>query len=465
MPLIDPVEIPALSTMSHVHFIAIGGAGMSGIAAGYLARGLRVSGSDQADSVILEDLRAAGAEVWVGHDAAHLSGADAVVVSSAIRADNVELVEAHRLGLPILHRSLALASLIQGSEVVSIAGTHGKTTTTAMCVAGLTEAGQDPSYVIGGTVLATGLGAHIGTGSVFILEADESDGSFRQYPTTIAVITGIEVDHSDNWGTLERYVEGFTQFATGKTVGTVILHGDDPGAARLGTYLREQGRTVISYGSSPDNDVRLTNIDLGARQASLNHEGKTYTLQLGVPGVHNLYNATAAYCVGHLLGADAEQFLTGLASFGGTARRFQVLGESQQITVIDDYAHHPTEVRATIAAARLVCGEGRVIVCFQPHLFSRTLAFADEFGQALAAADEVVVLDIYPAREDPIPGVTGKLVAESVEAHGGVIHYVPDFSDAPAYLANLGRPGDLILTVGAGSVTTIGPLLLARLGL
>ena len=465
MTLVQPQQIPAFSSLGRVHFIAIGGAGMSGVASGFLAQGAQVSGCDQTDSEALRALERQGADVWVGHDPGHLRDVDTVVVSTAVHDDNPELAQARRRGLPVLHRSLALASLIGRREALSIAGTHGKTTTTAMCVAGLTAAGDDPSYIIGGTVLDTGLGAHIGTSCAFIVEADESDGSFLQYPTQVAVITGIDADHLDNWGTPERYAQGFEAFATGESVALVILDADNEGARELGERLKAQGRSVMTYGETPGCDVRLTRISLNGSsgEALLTYGEWSAPLRVSLPGVHNLHNAAAAFCVGEVLEADRDGVLEGLASFHGTARRFQRVGEAGGITVIDDYAHHPTEVAATIAAARAVAGHGKVIVCFQPHLFSRTRIFADEFGAALAQADEVVVLDVYPAREDPVEGVTGELVSDAVRAHGGTVRYVPDMDDAVEALYPLAGPGDLILTMGAGSVTTLGPRLLARL--
>jgi len=466
MTLIQPQIVPVCSSLGRVHFIAIGGAGMSGVASGFLARGKNeVSGSDQVDSPVLQDLARQGARVWVGHDPSHLDGVDTVVVSTAIHEDNVELIEARRRGLPILHRSLALASLIGCRETVAIAGTHGKTTTSAMTVAGLVGAEADPSYVIGGTPLDTGVGAHIGACCAFIVEADESDGSFLQYHTQLAVITGIEADHLDNWGTPQRYAQGFEDFATGDTVSLVILDADNEGARALGERLQARGRAVMTYGEGEDCDVRLTQIQVhgSSSEARLVYGDWSAPLRINLPGVHNLHNAAAAFCVGEVLEVDREGVLAGLESFHGTARRFQRIGEAGGITIIDDYAHHPTEVAATLTAAREVAGESRVIVCFQPHLFSRTQIFADDFGKALAQADEIVVLDVYPAREAPIEGVTGEMVARAVELHGGRVHYVPKMEDALGVLAPLANPGDLILTVGAGSVTTLGPQLLRLL--
>jgi len=465
MTLIEPLPIPARDELGHLHFIAIGGAGMSGVAAAYLESGHVVSGCDQAGSVVLDELASRGARVFTGHDPAHLDGVDTVVVSTAIRAGNPELAEARRRGLPVLHRSLALAALMRDRSVVSVAGTHGKTTTTAMCVAGLTAAGADPGFVIGAALPGSGIGARAGSGDWFVAEADESDGSFLQYPTTVAVITGVESDHLDNWGTADAYAAGFGRFAAAPGVATVIHSADDPTSARLGAALAGSGRRVVSFGRSPHADVRILEPELfaGGSRARLAAGDWSADLRLAVPGLHNLSNAAAAVCVAEALRVPRDAFLRGLAAFQGTARRFQTVGEARGVTVIDDYAHHPTEVAATIAAARSVVGSGRVIVCFQPHLFTRTRDFAPQFGEALAAADAVVVLDIYPAREDPIPGVTGELVARAVAEAGGRVRYVPRLEDAVPALVGLAGPGDLILTVGAGSVTTLGAGLLAGL--
>ncbi|MCL2471302.1 MAG: UDP-N-acetylmuramate--L-alanine ligase [Propionibacteriaceae bacterium] len=465
MTLLLPQPIPSLADLGRVHFIAIGGTGMSGVASAYLARGLQVTGCDQSDSETMTDLVRQGAEVWIGHDPHHLASADSVVVSTAIRPENPEVVEASRLGLPILHRSVALAALMEGYEVVSVAGTHGKTTTTAMCVAGLRGAGEDPSYVIGGTLLDTQTGSHIGLGPRFVVEADESDGSFRQYPTQIAVVTSVDCDHLDNWGEPQSYAQGFDGFASAESVALVIVDADNPGARSLGESLACRGRCVMTYGQSESCDVRLTDIVLngGSSQAVVTHQDWSATLTINLPGLHNLHNACAALSLGLAVGADRQGFLAGLAGFHGTARRFQRVGQAHQILVIDDYAHHPTEVAATLEAARLVAGKGRVIICFQPHLYSRTREFADAFGAVLAQADEVVVVDVYPAREDPIPGVTGEVVAQAVASHSGHVTYVPLLADAADAVVRLAQPGDVVLTVGAGSVTSLAPQILAGL--
>ena len=467
MSLREPVELLDPSAVGPVYFIAIGGAGMSGVARIYHDLGVEVRGSDQVDSANLRDLASLGVQTWVGHDPSHLAGARTVVVSSAIRPDNPELVEAHRLGLRIWHRSAALAALMLGRGGVSIAGTHGKTTTTGMVATMLDCAGADPSYVIGSPLAATGMSSHLGGGEAFVVEADESDGSFLQYPSQIVVVTNVEADHLDNWGTPQAYFDGFVSMATRPEVRYVVTNADDPGAAELACRLEGTGTVrVVTYGESEQAEVRLVDLDLNGPTASatLVHGPTQGRLELQVPGRYNLSNAAAAYCVGSLLGISHQDLLTGIASFTGTLRRFQLVGRVADVSVFDDYAHHPTELRATLGAARrVVTGQGRVIACFQPHLFSRTRDFAGEFGSALTLADRVIVSDIYPAREDPIPGVTGELVHDAVIAAGGDSRYVPDKQDLPEALAEEVRPGDLVTTLGAGDVTLVGPVLVGLL--
>ncbi|MCL1923347.1 MAG: UDP-N-acetylmuramate--L-alanine ligase [Propionibacteriaceae bacterium] len=463
MVLLNPSPIPPLATLGPVHFIAIGGAGMSGVAQCFLSQGIQVSGSDHLDSPVLDQLRHQGATVWVGHDASHLNNARTVVVSTAIPPDNCELVEAKRRGIPVIHRSVALAALMEEHMVISVAGTHGKTTTTSMCVAGLLGAGQDPSFVIGGSPLGTSVSSHLGTSGQFIVEADESDGSFRQYPTSVAVVTGVEVDHVDNWETEENYIQGFLEFLTGEKVTTVVVCRDDPGASALIPAITEAGRRVLTYGAHGDSDLLLTDIDAGRGRSVVKVAGDNLQLELSVSGLHNLLNATAALCVGYLLNLDLGGVLNGLKGFTGTARRFQHLGRAGGVEIIDDYAHHPTEVTATLELARLRAGTGRVIVCFQPHLYSRTQRFAADFGRVLSKADEVVVLDVYPAREEPIEGVSGELVSSAIAIHGGHAHYVEQFDDVVDTLVGILRPGDMVITMGAGSVTTLGGQLISVL--
>lgn len=477
MSLREIVEVLPADQAGAVHFIAIGGAGMSGIADFYHGIGASVSGCDRDDSATLQQLARSGISTHVGHDPSHLAGVDTVVVSSAIRDDNPELVAARAQGLRVWHRSAALAALMVGKTGIAIAGAHGKTTTSALCAVLLAEAGADPSYVIGAPLAATGVSSHRGAGDVFVVEADESDGSFLQYPTQIAVITNIEPDHLDNWGTAQAYHIGFRLFATDESVQAVVINADDAGARELTAELRASSKaTVVSYGEAADADLRITDVVLQGTtaRATLRSAEGDWTLELQVPGRYNLANAAAAFAVGRLLGLDPQALLAGARSFTGTLRRFQLVaqlgltphaGLAEQVRIYDDYAHHPTELRAALTAARRARGEGRLVACFQPHLYSRTKQFSQEFGQALTLADVVVVTDVYGAREDPMPGVTGELIASAAEqqATSTEVHYVADKSELPAKLAELARPGDVIMTLGAGDVTLVGPLLVRAL--
>lgn len=464
MPLIEPVPLLPVPELGRVHFIAVGGAGMSGIAALYADLGVPVSGSDQNDSATLRGLAASGVTTYVGHDAAQLGAADTVVVSSAVRETNPELVEARRRGLRVWHRSAALAALMLGRVGVAVTGTHGKTTTSAMIATLLTAAGADPGYVVGSPLRATGRSHRLGAGESFVIEADESDGSFLQYPAQVVVITNIEADHLDNWGTAAAYADGFARLATADTVTTVVISADDPGAVALTGMVRAAGKTVITFGESDAADVRVTEVGHGTRGATaiLTGPDDSGALALAVPGRYNLLNAAAAYAVGISLGLPGALLRAAAGEFAGTNRRFQPVAEVAGVRIFDDYAHHPTEVTATLTAARELTDGGRLVACFQPHLFTRTRDFAAEFGQALGLADVVVVCGIYPAREDPLPGVTGALVAQAVPA-GVQISYVEAIGDAAATLAALVRPGDLVVTIGAGDVTTVGPALAAAL--
>ena len=448
MPLIRPVPVHPASEVGPVHFIAIGGAGMSGIAAMYADLGVRVTGSDQADSAALQSLAAHGIAAHVGHDPAQLGDARTVVVSSAVRESNVELLEARRRGLVVWHRSAALAALMLGRCGVAVTGTHGKTTTTGMTAVLLAESGADPCYVIGSPLTSSGASSHLGAGPAFVIEADESDGSFLQYPARIVVVTNVEADHLDNWGTPEAYAAGFVELALGGYVETVVISADDPGARAVTAAIRAGGKHVVTYGESPGADIRIEAPHFaGARAgATLVSADDSGPLELSVPGRYNLHNATAAYAVGRALDIPGPVCARQRRAFDGTQRRFQRVAEVAGVSIVDDYAHHPTEVVATLTASRVFAAGRRVVACFQPHLFTRTRDFADEFGRALSLADEVVVLGIYPAREDPIPGVTGRLVADAAERVLGAsrVHYVERLADAVPALAALvrtGRPG------------------------
>ena len=479
MALVTPTEPVPLEELGRVHFVGLGGAGMSGIARIMLARGVVVSGSDTtADSVALSELAALGARVCVGHAAGHLGDADTLVVSSAIRADNPELVEANRRGLRVVHRAAALGALMFGRRVIAVTGTHGKTSTTSMIATVLietSEAGAGPAYAIGGVLAATGVGAADGDGPCFVAEADESDGSFLMYSPDIAVVTNVDADHLDNYGTEAAYRASFAAFlGRVKPDGLLVTCADDSGTRDLAAHARALGLRVVSYGESPDADYRIVGVTTSGMETSFSIRAEPSAgqsqpgpfggkidldLRLRVPGHHNALNAAAAFAAAVQLGIEPSRVAAALASYRGAARRLEPKGEARGVRVLDTYAHHPTELAADLRAARdITTAGGRVIAVFQPHLFSRTRIFAAEFGAALGLADEAVVLDVYAAREDPEPGVTGKLVADAVP--GGAARYVPDFADVPAVVAALAQPGDLVLTMGAGDITKMGPLVL-----
>jgi UDP-N-acetylmuramate--alanine ligase len=471
MGLVTPTEPVALDELGRVHFVGIGGAGMSGIARIMLARGTKVSGSDSGASAALDELAGLGARVHVGHAAGQVGDADTVVVSSAIRDSNPELAAARRRGLRVLHRAAALASLMSGRRVVAVTGTHGKTTTTSMIVTVLLETGAGPAYAIGGLLAATGTGAADGPGRDFVAEADESDGSFLMYAPDVAVVTNVEADHLDNYGTEQAYRASFVNFlAKVRPGGLLVTSADDPGTRDLTARARAQGLRVVTFGESPGADFRVADVTTSGMEVTFSMtDGRparpgpaSVGLRVGVPGHHNALNAAAAFAAAVELGTGPAEAARALAGYRGAARRLEPKGEASGVRVLDTYAHHPTELAADLRAARAVTGgRGRVIAVFQPHLYSRTRIFAAEFGAALGLADEVVVLDVYAAREDPEPGVTGRLVADAVP--GGGAHYVAEFSDVPAVVAKLAARGDLVLTMGAGDITRMGPLVLAEL--
>jgi UDP-N-acetylmuramate--alanine ligase len=458
-------EVLPVDQLGPVHLIGVGGVGMSGIALMLLARGVPVSGSDAKESAMLDRLRAAGASVSIGHRAEQVPVDGTLVVSSAVRADNPELVEARARGLRVLHRSEALAALMLGRRSIAVAGTHGKTTTTGMTTVLLRECGLDPSFAIGGELTEGGLGAHEGSGDIFVAEADESDGSFLLYRPEVAIITNVEADHLDHYGSGEAVEAAFEAFC-GRVApgGLVVACGDDPGVRRVleRVDLAARGVSVRTYGIGADNDVQLTELELtptGVRFA-LTESGITVgPLTLKVPGAHNALNAAAAWTVARHFGVPGTDALTALGEFGGTRRRFEAKGEAAGVRVVDDYSHHPTEVEAALRSARSVVGTGKVIAVFQPHLFSRTRIFAAEFATALGLADRVAVLDVYAAREDPEPGVTGALISDQVP--GAV--FSPQSADALAAVVGWAEPGDLVLTIGAGDVTVLGPQILLAL--
>jgi UDP-N-acetylmuramate--alanine ligase len=465
-------ELPA--RLQRVHMVGIGGAGMSGIARILLDRGGQVSGSDAKESRGVAALRARGAQVRIGHDASALDmlpGGPTVVVSThaAIPKDNPELVEAQRRGIPVILRPEVLASLMDGYTTVMVTGTHGKTTTTSMVIVALQRSGFDPSFAVGGDLGEAGTNAHHGSGACFVAEADESDGSLLEYTPDIAVVTNIEADHLDFFGSAEAYAAVFDQFAARlRPGGALVVCVDDSGAAALADRAAANGIRVLRYGSldgaGPDADLEGALVDWeqqgtgSVATVQLAGESQPRGMRLAVPGRHMALNALGALLAAVQAGADAVTVLDGLASFEGVRRRFEAVGTSAGVRVFDDYAHHPTEVHATLEAVRDVAGHGRSIVVFQPHLYTRTQTFAREFGQALGLADEVFVLDVYAAREQPIAGVSGASIAEHVDVP---VKYVPDFSALADLVAVSARPGDVVVTMGAGDVTLLGREILA----
>jgi len=449
----------SLASLGRVHFIGVGGVGMSAVARIMVARGVPVSGSDAKDLPVMGDLAAKGARIAVGYDAGNLGDAQTVVAGSAIRADNPELAAARQAGLPVLHRSEALAATMGEDTVVTIAGTHGKSTTTSMVTVLLQGAGLDPSFAIGANVPSLGVNAANGTSGIFVAEADESDGSFLNYRPRIAVVTNVEADHLDHYGTAEAVYESFDKFAALLPAGGLLVAcADDPGARALADRTRQAGNTrVLLYGTAGDADLKLHDDGPGSVAVST-AEGR-FDLALQVPGRHNALNAAAAFAVALELGVAPGAAASALASFSGASRRFELKGEARGVRVFDDYAHHPTEVRAALSAARSVAGEHKVHVLFQPHLFSRTREFAREFAEALDLADTALVLDIYPAREDPIPGVTSKLIADHMAGRGRLV----SADEAVAAVADAATDGDIVLTAGAGDVTGYGPRIVEAL--
>ncbi|WP_310718040.1 UDP-N-acetylmuramate--L-alanine ligase [Streptomyces lydicus] len=460
--------VPA--SMDRPHFIGIGGAGMSGIAKILAQRGAQVAGSDAKDSATAEALRALGVTVHLGHAAEHLAAdATSVVVSSAIRPDNPELAAAQERGIPVVHRSDALASLMDGLRPIAVAGTHGKTTTTSMLAVSLGALGLKPSYAIGGDLDAPGSNAEHGAGDIFVAEADESDRSFHKYAPEVAIILNVELDHHANYASMDEIYESFETFVGRiRPGGTLVISADHAGAREL--TERIAGRhdiEVVTYGEAKDADVRILKVNPRGLTSDVTvtlTSGKILTFTVSVPGRHYASNAVAALAAGVALDLPPHNLASALGKYTGVKRRLQLKGEAAGVQVIDSYAHHPTEMTADLEAIRGAAEDARVLVVFQPHLFSRTQELGVEMGQALALADASVVLDIYPAREDPIPGVTSELIIDAARAAGATVTAVSDQARVPDVIAGMAGPGDLVLTMGAGDVTDLGPAILTRLG-
>lgn len=450
-----------------VHILGIGGAGMSALARLLLAKGVAVSGSDAKDSRRLDALRALGAQCYVGHDARNLPDVGVVVVSTAISDSNVELVAARERGIPVLHRSVALALTMTGADVYAVAGTHGKTTTTSMLTVILQACDADPSFAIGSELNETGSNAHLGSGDAFVVEADESDGSFLRLDARVGIITNVEPDHLNYWGTAEAMEQGFVDFAAGigERDGFVVACADDPGAADITARARALGVDVRTYGIDQPADYVVSIDSLNGDSSDFRVVGPDLQVsaRVGVGGLHNVLNATAAMISAAGSGFPAERIAAGIARFRGTRRRFEFRGEVNGIRVFDDYAHHPTEIAATLRAARAIVGEGRIRVAFQAHHYYRTAMYLKEFGEALGLADFVVVLEVFAPGEVAIPGASGQGMAQMVPLPADQVVFEPSWSAVADHLAVGAEPGDVIMTLGAGDLHLLVPDILGLL--
>ena len=450
----------------HLHFVGIGGAGMSGIAEVLLNLGYRVTGSDARRGEMVERLERLGAKVFIGHDASQVEGAHVVVYSSAVARDNVEVQAARLRGIPVIPRAEMLAELMRLKYGIAVAGTHGKTTTTSMVAAVLGAGGFDPTVVVGGRVHGLGANARLGQGEFLVAEADESDGSFLKLSPTIAVVTTIDAEHLDHYGSLDAARAAFLAFANKVPFyGAAVLCLDQPNIQQMIPAVEKR---AITYGLEASADLTARRLEFAgttARFEVLRRGRPLGPASLQVPGRHNVLNALAAVAVGLDLDMPFEVIAGALAGFTGVQRRFQIRGEARGVLVVDDYGHHPAEIRATLAAAKAGY-DRRVITVFQPHRYSRTRDLRQEFLTAFNQSDVLVVMDIYGAGETPIPGVSARDLAEGIAAHGHrEVHYMNgDRAAVVAFLCESTRSGDLVLTLGAGDVGALGPEVLARLG-
>ena len=446
-----------------IHFIGLGGAGMSGIARIMLAKGINISGSDAKDSSVLSGLKTLGAQVFIGHAASNIGDADILVVSSAIDQSNPEIIAANAKALVILTRAQALALLMSESKSVAVAGTHGKTTTTSMLTVALQQAGLDPSFAIGGMINRGGTNAHWGSGEIFIAEADESDGSFLAYKPFGAIVTNIELDHVDNFPDIESVNKIFVDFVNSIQPGGFLVAGiDSPGVANLLSQIERRDIEIITYGESADYSISHVSLQPTESHARITKLGKVLgEISLTIPGNHNVENATAALATAIKLGAPVADLLVGLNKFSGAKRRFENRGTVGGVTVIDDYGHHPTEVKVTLETAKRFAGSGRVIAIFQPHRYSRTAMFVDQFAEVLELADHTYLLEIYAASEAAMPGVSSILIANAMKSES--VTFEPSMIDVVSYAVSEAKPGDLIITLGAGDVNLLVPLILQTL--
>ncbi len=457
--------LSGLSPAGRVHFVGIGGAGMSALAEAVSAAGYDVTGCDAAEGERLAHLRSLGIETAVGHAAEHAERADALVVTAALASDHPELAEARRREIPVVKRAAALGAWVRKGRIVAVAGTHGKTTTSAMAAELLAAAGERPTAFVGGTVARWKSNYLAGDDRLFVVEADEYDRSFLELEPDIAIVTNVEADHLDVYGDLAGVDTAFGQFLSRvRPGGTVLVCGDDHGSSRIAQSV--SGPTVVAYGLNPGLALRAVDLktDAGGTRFQVWDRGEPRgELFVPQPGVHNVRNALAAAGAARALGVSWDAIRQGITGYGGVGRRFETVGVVDAVHVVDDYAHHPTEVAATLRAARTAFPERRLVAVFQPHLFSRTRDFHEEFGVALAEADVAWVTGIYPARERPIEGVTGQLVAEAARKAGGQIRYREALDGLAAAVADGLEPGDLCLTMGAGSIERVGGEIIAAL--
>ena len=455
------LTMPLPEHIGKAHFVGIGGSGMHGIARLFLAAGIPVTGSDRASSEYTRALAELGAGISIGHEATNVGDADTLVVTGALWQDNPEYQYALAHGIPVLHRSQALAWLARGSRLVAVAGAHGKSTTTGMIATALVEAGTDPSFVNGAVIEGLETSARHGDSDLFVIEADESDGSFLLYDAAVALILNIDDDHLDHYGSYAAVEDAFVAFAD-KARELVVISADDAGARAVRPRLSHPH--VVTFGEGDDADVHVSSITTeGPVAFTIEWKGRRYEGSLRVPGRHNALNAAAAFAVLTALGVAPESAIAALTAFGGTHRRFELHGTIGGVSVYDDYAHHPAEVRAVLEAARTVVGDGRIIAVHQPHTYSRTQRLAQEFADTLETyADETVVLDVFGAREDPVPGVTGAMVSERFRDRSKV-EYIPDWQQAADFTAGFAHDGDFVITLGCGNVNLIVPQLLESL--
>jgi UDP-N-acetylmuramate--alanine ligase len=449
-------------TGKRIHFVGIGGSGMSGLARIAISHNIKVSGSDASDSSVLSALRALGAEIFIGHDHKNVNGSDLIVFSNAIKADNPERIGGAELGIPEITRAKALALLMSESISIAVAGTHGKTTTSSMATVALQSAGADPSFAIGGVLKSSGSNAHRGSGKYFVAEADESDGSFVAYHPNAAIITNVEWDHVDHFKSESDVFSAFNEFV--ETIQDFLVYCiDDEGAAKVAEVAKSKSQLkLISYGVSQGADLRIDQITLNAGGSSarvLWRGAKIGDLELAVPGEHNLLNAAAVLAVGMEYALNPVALLDGLGKFHGAGRRFELKGSVGGIRVIDDYGHHPTEIKVTLAAAKRYAGGGKVLVIFQPHRYSRTQAFIDQFASSLSAADQSWLLEVYAASEQPIAGVSSSKISSKMAN----AKFEPNFMAVIEDISKVANPGDVIMTMGAGDVSSLGPLILEEL--